>query len=587
MDSIFTKLIGTLAVILLVSAFIGGSDLLSKFMDTEKKWKYSVFFGILGGLFGAYGNISGFNLKGAVVSVRDIGPMLSGFVGGPLGGLIAGLIAGIHRLTLGGITATACVVATCCIGLISGFVSLRWGRFVRKPYIAFLLGFFSEVFHLCVVLVMVKPFATALDIVKQIAIPFVLINAVGFALMVTIITYTERQRTLVAEKSRLQSELEVATVIQKSLLPVIEESYPGRREVDVSAFMETAKEVGGDFYDLFFTDSNHIVFVIGDVSGKGIPAALFMATAKTILQNCIRDIPNLSEAVTVANNALCARNEADMFVTVWVCSLDLTTGEMVYISAGHNPPVIVSGNKPEYLKSKNGFVLAGMEGVKYRENRINLSKGGFVFLYTDGITEANNGSSELFGEERLLECFSGAENLSAEQLLNGVRESVAGFVGEAPQFDDMTMLGFRFKGPAEAEDSGLTIEAKTDNLDKVLGYVDGFLEKAGCPMKTQMQIDVAVEEIFVNIANYAYSPGIGSATIRFEKQDDSGTAQIIFIDSGIPYNPLEKEDPDTTLSAEEREIGGLGIFMVKKSMDDVQYRYENGQNILTLKKNIK
>ncbi|MBQ6019101.1 MAG: SpoIIE family protein phosphatase [Clostridia bacterium] len=583
MDSIFTKLIGTLAVILLVSAFLGGSDILSRFIKTEKKWKYSVIFGILGGLFGIYGNISGFQLNGAVISVRDIGPMLSGFVGGPLGGVIAGLIAGVHRLTMGGVTANACVVATCCIGFISGFVSLKFHKFVKKPYYALLLGALSEVFHLGVVLIMVKPFETALGIVRQIAIPFILINAVGFALMVTIITYTEKQKNLVIEKSRMQSELEVATVIQHSLLPTVNESYPGRKELDVSAFMETAKEVGGDFYDVFQIDNNRIAFAVGDVSGKGVPAALFMATAKMTLQNCIRDIPSLAEAMMTANRSLCARNEADMFVTLWVGVLDLVGGEMTYVSAGHNPPVVVSGHEPKYLKTKSGFVLAGMEDVQYRENTLKLNNGDVVCLYTDGVTEANNSEKELFGEERLLKCFDGIQSLSAEQLINKVKGAVGEFVGDAPQFDDLTMLCFRFKGGAK--ENKLTVDAEKENLDEVIGFVDSCLEKIDCPPKAQMQIDLAVEEIFVNIASYAYGDETGKAEISVQVSGNEIT--IVFADSGILYNPLEKEDPDTTLSADEREIGGLGVFLVKKNMDDVSYDWVDGKNILTVKKIIR
>ncbi|MBE6827895.1 MAG: serine/threonine protein phosphatase [Ruminococcaceae bacterium] len=581
-NTIFTKLIGTSAVILVIAAFIGGSDILSKYMQSDKKWKYSVISGILGGALGIYGNLSGFNLNGAVVSVRDIGPMLSGFVGGPVGGIIAGLIAGIHRLTLGGITAQACVVATCCIGLISGLLSMKRHEQMKKLYFSFLLGVLSEAFHLGIVLIMVKPFETALDIVKQIAVPFILINAVGFTLMVAIITYTEKQRSLVEEKSRMQSELEVATVIQHSLLPTISENYPGRKEIDVSAFMETAKEVGGDFYDVFFVDSNRIAFEIGDVSGKGVPAALFMATAKMTLQNCIRDIPSLSQAMATANNSLCARNEADMFVTLWVGILDLSSGEMTYVSAGHNPPVAVSGDKADFLKTKNGFVLAGMEDVIYKENTIKFNSGDVLCLYTDGVTEANNSDKELFGDDRLLKCFDGIRNVSAEQLLSNVKNSVDEFVGDADQFDDLTMLCFIFKG--NKNEDKLTVEAKKENLDEVIGFVDGYLEKSDCPMKAQMQINLAVEEIFVNIASYAYGGKNGTAEITMSGEENEVT--ITFADSGIPYNPLEKEDPDISLSADVREIGGLGIFLVKKNMDNVSYDYTDGKNILTIKKTI-
>ena len=578
----FTKLVGTAAVILVIAGFIGGSDILSKYANSDKKWLYSVVVGILGGALGIYGNLSGFNLNGAVVSVRDIGPMLSGFVGGPIGGIVAGLIAGLHRLFLGGITAKACVVATCCIGLISGLVSMKRHSFVKKPYFAFLLAAALEAFHLGVVLIMVRPFETALDIVKQIAVLFILINALGFGLMVTIITYTERQRALVVEKSRMQSELEVATVIQHSLLPTINEIYPGRNEIDVSAYMETAKEVGGDFYDAFFVDSNRIAFEIGDVSGKGVPAALFMATAKMTLQNCVRDIPNLADAVSAANTSLCARNEADMFVTLWVGILDLLTGEMTYVSAGHNPPVIVGKDGANYLKTKNGFVLAGMEGIKYKENSFKLDKGDVLCLYTDGITEANNNANELFGEERLLRCFSDVGNLSSFKMLENVKNAVGAFVGDAPQFDDLTMLCFRYNGSDSKK--VLTVNADNKNLNEVLEFVDGCLDEFSCPAKAKMQIDLSVEEIFVNIANYAYGDKKGTAEIIMSNEENEIT--IVFTDSGIAYNPLDKPDPDTTLSADEREIGGLGIFLVKKNMDSVSYDYVDGKNILTIKKNL-
>ena len=446
MVSVFSRLIGTLAVILVVAGFLGGSDIILKVMRTDRKEVHSIVFGVLGGLFGIYGNLAGFELQGAVISVRDAGPMLSGFLGGPGAGLMAGVIAGLHRLSLGGITATACIIATCCIGLISGFVSLKWPERIKTPSFAFLLGALMEALHLGIVLVIVKPFETAYGIVRQIAIPFVFINALGFALMVAIIAYTEKQKTLVAEKSRIQSELAVAAVIQHSLLPSVSEKYPGRSEVDVSAFMEAAKEVGGDFYDVFFVGPDRLAFLIGDVSGKGVPAALFMANAKITLQNCIRDNPKLSEAVETANNVLCAGNEAEMFVTLWVGVLELDTGALNYVCAGHNPPILVKAGEPSYLRTRSGFVLAGMEDMMYKENALTLEKGDVVFLYTDGITEANAENEELFGEERLIECFQGLAGAPADRITQRVREAVDGFVKENDQFDDMTMLCFRYTG---------------------------------------------------------------------------------------------------------------------------------------------
>lgn len=444
MSLMISRMIGTLAVILLISFFIGSSDLLTKVFKTKKKWKYVLIAGLVGGIFGIYGNISGFDLNGAVISVRDIGPMLAGFTGGPFGGLLAGMIAGLHRLTMGGLTAQACVVATCCIGLCCGVVSQKWHKLTEKPYIALLLSTAMEVFHLGVVLVMVKPFETALDIVKQIALPFIGVNALGFVLMVTIITYTEKQRAMTLERNRLQSELEVANVIQHSLLPSISKDYPGAKGIEVSASMEAAKEVGGDFYDVFYVDSTHLAFVIGDVSGKGVPAALFMASSKITLQNCVRDIPKLSEAVAAANNALCARNDAQMFVTIWVGIFDLNDGTLCFVSAGHNPPVLLRDGKADYLKVKNGFVLAGMEDMKYREHSVQLTKGDLLYLYTDGVTEAEDSSHRLFGEERLLQCFEGKAESDPSAIIADVKQSIEVFINQNSQFDDMTMLCFKW-----------------------------------------------------------------------------------------------------------------------------------------------
>ena len=445
----FTNMIGTLAVILVVSAFVGGSDLLSKFKGGKLNWKYALVAGVLGGVFGIYGNLSGIKLNGAIISVRDVGPMLAGITGGPIGGLFAGVIAGVHRILIGGSEPTArmitasCVIATVTIGTMCGLLSLKFREKLVKPWWAAAVGIVMELYHLGLLLIIVKPFETAFGIVKAIALPFVLVNALGFTLMIAMINYIERQRTISIERSRLKSELDAARVIQHSLLPPINDKYPGRKEISLAAFMEPAKQVGGDFYDFFFVDRDRMAFLIADVSGKGIPAALFMATAKLTLQNCLRDCDTLAEAVQTANNALCAQNEAEMFVTSWIGVLDITTGVLTSVSAGHNPPVLISadGSEPVFLRRKrNGFVLAGMEDVRYREESIELKKGDRIFLYTDGVTEAENISHDLFGEERLQKTLAELNEKSPEDIVAGVKSAIDAHVGKADQFDDITML---------------------------------------------------------------------------------------------------------------------------------------------------
>ena len=441
----FSRMIGTLAVILLVAAYAGSTQLLKKYIGQRKNWKFILVTGLFGGLFGVYGNISGIALNGAVISVRDIGPMLAGLIGGPLSGLLAGAVAGLHRLTMGGLTAEACIIATCSIGTLCGLLSHWFPGVLKKYYWTLLIGVAMEVLHLSIVLLVVKPFSTAWDIVRQIALPFITVNAVGFASMMGIIHFIEKQQALSLERERLKSELEVANVIQHSLLPALSERYPGRPELKAAASMEAAKEVGGDFYDVFFVDPDRIAFLIADVSGKGIPAAPFMASSKTVLQSCIRDIPKLSEARETANSVICEKNELDMFVTVWAGVLDLRDGSLRFVSAGHNPPVLLREGKAEFLKIKNGFVLGGMEGVRYRENELRLAEGDALFLYTDGVTEAATGENELFGNERLLACLDGCGTEDAQAVLDRVKAAVDGFVKNNEQFDDMTMLCVKWK----------------------------------------------------------------------------------------------------------------------------------------------
>lgn len=461
LSQFFTNMIGTLAVILVMAAFIGGSDLLNRLFGSRAEWKRIVFFGILGGLFGVYGTISGLQLNGAIISVRDIGPMLAGFTGGPFSGLIAGVIAGVHRYfyyyfgsgtsKAAELVTYACIIATVFIGVIVGFLSRKYHGKLKKPWWALLIGILAEIFHLSLVLLIVRPAddpSAGFDIVKAIALPFILVNAIGFTLMITMIEYITRQRSIALERSRLKTELEVANTIQRSLLPPITEDYPGRKELAVAVSMDPAKEVGGDFYDLFFVDQNRLAFVIADVSGKGIPAALFMANSKTTLQNCIRDFPTLSEAVATANESLCRNNTAEMFVTAWIGVLDLPTGTLTFVCAGHNPPVLISNGEPVFIKRRNGFVLAGMEGVKYREDTLDLKPGDRFFLYTDGVTEAENRAHELFGEERLSACLRDAAGREPEEIIADVKAAIDAHAGGADQFDDITMLCIRYAGPA-------------------------------------------------------------------------------------------------------------------------------------------
>ena len=386
--------------------------------------------------------------------------------------------------------------------------------------------------------------------------------------------------------ARIDAELEFAKNIQASSLPNVFPPFPGRTEVDLFALMDTAKEVGGDFYDYYWVDDNRLALLIADVSGKGIPAAMFMMRAKTMIKNFVQSGLDVDMAMTKANSGLCEGNDAEMFVTAWLGIVDVTTGHVEFANAGHNPPVIrQEGRNFEYLKSRAGFVLAGMDGVRYKKQEFDIAPGSTIYLYTDGVTEATSLDKELYGEGRLIECLDNNHDCDMETLCKKVMEDVDAFVGEADQFDDITMVAFKLI-PEGKRVKELKIDATLDNIPIVTEWVDGQLEKFDCPMKAQMQIDVAIDELFSNIARYAYNPEVGPATVRVEVEQDPMAVIITFLDHGVPYDPLAKDDPDITLSASEREIGGLGIFMVKKTMDDIKYEYKEGQNILKIKKKL-
>lgn len=247
--------------------------------------------------------------------------------------------------------------------------------------------------------------------------------------------------------ARIDRELEFARSIQHSAIPSVFPPYPGHSEFDIYATMDTAKEVGGDFYDFYFVGENRLGFLIADVSGKGIPAAMFMMTAKTIIKGYAESGKPVDEVFTTANEKLCESNDAGMFVTAWMGVLDTVTGKVEFANAGHNPPLVRhAGGGFEYLRSKPCFILAGMDGIKYRKNEFTLAPGDEIYLYTDGVTEATDSENNLYGEERLLALLNSIGDLSGEEICRAVKADIDAFVGDAPQFDDITMLYLKYNG---------------------------------------------------------------------------------------------------------------------------------------------
>jgi len=261
--------------------------------------------------------------------------------------------------------------------------------------------------------------------------------------------YIDELTTATAEKERISTELSLATRIQADMLPNVFPAFPDRSEFDIYASMKPAKEVGGDFYDFFLIDHDHLGLVMADVSGKGVPAALFMMASKILIQNIAMTGASPREILETTNNRICQNNQQEMFVTVWLGILDLRTGELKAANAGHEYPVVTRAEGEfELMKDKHGFVIGGMEGVRYKEYEIKLEPGEELFLYTDGVPEATNARNELYGTERMMAILNSNRGLEPEKVLETVKADVDRFVGDAPQFDDLTMLCVRYNGCA-------------------------------------------------------------------------------------------------------------------------------------------
>ncbi len=256
------------------------------------------------------------------------------------------------------------------------------------------------------------------------------------------------------------------------------------------------------------------------------------------------------------------------------------------MNCGHNPPVVIkNGEHAVYLTDRSGFILAGMKNSKYKSHSINLEAGDKIFVYTDGVTEATNSDEELYGEDRLLKLLGEDRDLSPKETIEEVRKDIDEFVGDAEQFDDITMFSLRYNGSekiVKQEEFPATIEA----IENLTDFVEKVLTQRGASPKAISELNIVIDELFGNIAKYAYAFEGGKVLVSCEVTNEPLRAIVTFEDGGKPFNPLDREDPDTNLSADERDIGGLGILVVKKMVTDISYKYEDGKNILTIIKDI-
>lgn len=397
--------------------------------------------------------------------------------------------------------------------------------------------------------------------------------------------YINTLHETITAKQKIESELRIAKEIQMSMIPKTFPPFPDRNDIDLYATLTSAKEVGGDLYD-FFIQKGKFFFVIGDVSGKGVPASLVMAITCSLYRIFAKHISDPKVIIEMINSSLSKNNEANMFVTLFTGVLDMSSGRLTYCNAGHNPPYILKADSTiEILPTNPNIPVGVFNEYKYENQETKLQPGDVIFLYTDGLTEAENDNAELYSEKRLTMCLKNIKNnAETKEIVDCVQKDVINHVENADQSDDLTMMAIKYKVIIKNE--YITIENEMSEMNKVHDFVDNLCMDLNLNSELTMSLNLAVEEIVANVIMYAYENSKNKKIDIAKEIDENGNVIFTIIDSGIPFDPIEKSDPDINMPAEDRPIGGLGIFIVKQIMDEVKYFRVKNLNILKMKKYI-
>ena len=383
-------------------------------------------------------------------------------------------------------------------------------------------------------------------------------------------------------KERIDSELRIASDIQMQMLPG-QSSQIKRDDIDICASLVPARAVGGDIFDYFIRDEK-LFFCIGDVSGKGVPSAMVMAVVHSLFRMACSHENNPARVMQTVNETSCEGNESNMFVTMFVGVLDLPTGRLRYCNAGHDRPVIVGA---EALPAKANLPVGVFADFVFEMQETVLTDGSTLFLYTDGLTEAKNRERQMFGVERVMDVLNGSADLKPAQLLEKMEREVHAFVEDAEQSDDLTMLAIHYTPKQFDSKLTETLVLKNDvhEVTRFSNFIKSVLEQLGIEKSLARKLRLAVEEAVVNVIDYAYPLG-SEGDITIHVMSDGHSIRFKIIDAGVAFDPTAKEKADTTLSIDDRQIGGLGILLVRELMDTINYEREEGQNILTLIKNL-
>ena len=406
-------------------------------------------------------------------------------------------------------------------------------------------------------------------------------------LALILLSYARNQRKnqeLTEKKNKMESELHIARGIQMAMLPKIFPPFPERKDLDLYASIVPAKEVGGDLYDFFIRDEK-LFFCIADVSGKGVPASLVMAVTRSHFRTTAAHENSPQRIIRLMNDAMADNNDSNMFVTLFCGTLDLATGQLIYCNAGHNAPEIVSADGVRPLDVFPNLPVGILAGMDFKDQETYLHGGDTLFLYTDGLTEAENVHQELFGEKRMEKTLQAG--MTAVDQLRSMHRAVHAFVGSAEQSDDLTMLCIRFLGSAPDDGDGhrLTLRNDIAEISRLQAFVDGIAREEQLPDPVASSLNLALEEAVTNVIMYAYPKG-QEGRLDLQATRRPGELEFTLTDSGKAFDPTAAPVADVSLDAQERPIGGLGIFLVRQIMDKVAYRRTDGKNILSMTKNI-
>ncbi len=390
-------------------------------------------------------------------------------------------------------------------------------------------------------------------------------------------------RQTTAAKERIEGELQVARHIQMSIVPKKFPAFLQLPQMDVYATLEPSREVGGDLYDFFQLDDERIFAVVGDVSGKGVPAALFMAVTQTLIKATARQGLELAELMRRLNDELCENNEASMFVTLFVVILNVNTGQVEFSNGGHNLPFLLSPNKgPEQLPRTRGMGLGVGEGITFQTSGFTMQPGQALVMYTDGISEAHNPAAELYTEERMRKFFSGLSDLRPRAVVESLLAEVRLFEAGGPQADDITALVLTYLGPGGPVVRELSNSmAELDNLAEA---VEGFVASFHLSPSVANALQLAIEELFTNAVSYGYAEG-EQGRLRLSLDLKDGWVEVELEDDARPFDPLvEGPTVNAQASLEERGIGGLGIHLTRKLFDEFAYERRDDKNVVRLRK---